>query len=178
MNEADRRKAFADAFAAQGRSDWRVYQYLASLQSPSFPVCHSFHYLQMATEKIAKAYRIRDTASDVDDLARHHPGFEEFVNAFFRSPQIRSEYVGKDSALRALQTNAAALAREIEKLAPATDRSAAPENAEYPWERDDCVFRPCEYGYPNLSFLKAHSGRATMNMISRAFSDYETLRIF
>lgn len=177
MNEADRRQAFADAFAAQGRSDWRVYQYLASLQAPSFPSCHALHYLQMATEKIAKAYRIRDTAADVDDLARHHTGFEEFVNAFFRSPKIRGEYAGKDAALRTLQTNAAALARQIEKLAPAKDRLASPENAEYPWERDERVCRPCEYGYPNLSLLKAHSGRATMNMIARAFSDYETLRI-
>jgi hypothetical protein len=37
----------------------------------------------MATEKIAKAYRIRDTVADVDELVRHHTGFEEFVNAFF-----------------------------------------------------------------------------------------------
>lgn len=34
------------------------------------------------------------------------------------------------------------LAREIEKLAPATDRLAFPENAEYPWERGDKVFVP------------------------------------
>ncbi len=83
VNELERRRAFADAFAAQGRSDWRVYQYLAPLQAPSFPACHALHYLQMATEKIAKAYRIRDTVADVDELVRHHTGFEEFVNAFF-----------------------------------------------------------------------------------------------
>ncbi len=76
-----------------------------------------------------------------------------------------------------MKTNAAALAREIEKLAPATDRLASPENAEYPWERDDRVYSPCKYSYPNLSILKVHSGRATMNMIERAFLDYEKLRI-
>ena len=34
MNEPERRREFADAFAAQGRSDWLVYQYLAPLQAP------------------------------------------------------------------------------------------------------------------------------------------------
>jgi len=46
----------------------------------------------MATEKIAKAYRMRDTKADPDDLARHHAGFEEFVTSFFRSATIREEY--------------------------------------------------------------------------------------
>ena len=131
----------------------------------------------MATEKIAKAYRIRYTLSDVDELVRHHSGFEEFVNSFFRSPTIKAEYDGKDAALKTLQTNATALAREIEKLAPATDRVASPENAEYPWERNGQVLTPCIYGYPNLAVLKKPSGRATMNMIERAFRDYDKLRI-
>ncbi len=59
MDAASRRQLFAEAFAAQARSDWRVYRHLARLrlqsQGSSFPKCHDLHYLQMATEKIAKA---------------------------------------------------------------------------------------------------------------------------
>jgi hypothetical protein len=131
----------------------------------------------MATEKIAKAYRIRDTKADPDELAKHHTGFVEFVNAFFRSQTIRDEYRGKDAALKELQKNVEALARGIEKLAPAIDRLATPENAEYPWERDGKVYYPCSYGYPNLDLLKTPGGRATMKMVERAFEAYETLRI-
>ena len=90
MDGAARRREFAEAFAAQGRSDWLVYKHLSGLLEPSFPRCHALHYLQMATEKIAKAYRVRDTPADVDDIINHHTGFEEFVNAFFRCTERRT----------------------------------------------------------------------------------------
>lgn len=177
MTDAERRQAYAEAFAAQGRSDWAVYQHLSTLTYPSLPWCHALHYLQMATEKIAKAYRIRDTNANVEDVVKHHAGFEEFINSFFRSRQIKEEFEGKDAALQTLQKNAGALAREIEKLAPAIDRPASPENAEYPWERDGQVFRPCSFGYPSLAMLKQPGGRAIMNMIERSFRDFEVLHI-
>lgn len=72
MDTAVRRQAFAAAFVTQGRSDWDLYKHLSALTKPSFPQCHALHYLQMATEKIAKAYRLRDTTADVDGLVKHH----------------------------------------------------------------------------------------------------------
>lgn len=127
MNDKERREALANAFASQARSDWNLYQHLAGLPKPSFPPCHTLQHLQMATEKIAKAYRIRDTQANPDELAKHHTGFVEFVNSFFCSPKIRDEYRGKDAALKEVQRNVGALAREIERLAPATDRLSTPE---------------------------------------------------
>jgi hypothetical protein len=32
------------------------------------PGCHALHFLQMATEKLAKAYRFRDTATKMETL--------------------------------------------------------------------------------------------------------------
>lgn len=58
-----RRQAYSGAFIAQARSDFQVYRHLA--QSPEFAVCHALHYLQMATEKLARAYRLRDSQSPV-----------------------------------------------------------------------------------------------------------------
>jgi hypothetical protein len=177
MDAEARRQAFAVAFATQGRADWEVYKHLSALTKPSFPQCHALHYLQMATEKIAKAYRIRDTTADVDELVRHHTGFVEFINQFFRCETIRDEYREHAAALHALQRNATILAREIEKLAPATDRLASPENAEYPWERDDVILVPCAFSFPNLTMLRQPSGRAIMNLVQRAFNDFELLHI-
>jgi hypothetical protein len=40
----------------------------------------------MATEKLAKAYRFRDTATDEDALLTKHVGFQKFLNSFLLSP--------------------------------------------------------------------------------------------
>jgi hypothetical protein len=43
-----------DAFLKQAHSDYSVYKKLNELR---LPLCHKLHYLQMATEKLAKAYQ-------------------------------------------------------------------------------------------------------------------------
>ena len=48
------RTDWALAYARQGHSDFAIYQLLALR---GVAVCHPLHYLQMACEKIAKAYR-------------------------------------------------------------------------------------------------------------------------
>jgi hypothetical protein len=165
----DRRAQFAEAFYEQARSDWSVYGHLTKL---GLPRCHELHYLQMACEKLAKAYRLRNVASDVDEVVTRHIGFVRFINLYLRSPGIVSEYEGQDARHRQVCRTSAAIAREIEKLAPAVDRQEFPENAEYPWERGDTVLVPCNYGFPALSLLDAHGGRAFLKLIDRAFRDY------
>jgi len=44
---------WSEAFLAQAKSDWQIYEHL---EKTSFSKCHALHYLQMATEKLAKAY--------------------------------------------------------------------------------------------------------------------------
>jgi len=169
MNEDERRRGFAVAFIAQARSDWGVYRLLA--ERGDVAACHELHYLQMACEKLAKAYRLRDTKSPVDDLLSKHTGFAKFVGPFFAAV-LKEEYRGKDAQLRGLITRARAFAREIEKLAPAIDPAAVPENAEYPWERDGRVIAPCLYPFPSLELLRQGGGRAFLNLVERAIDTY------
>ncbi|HEV8551544.1 MAG TPA: hypothetical protein VGQ57_20995, partial [Polyangiaceae bacterium] len=143
MTEGERRAAYASAFIAQARSDWQAYRVLE--QSEVAP-CHPLHYLQMVCEKVAKAYRLRDTQAPVDQLVSTHSGFSKFISAFFAAV-LKDEYVGKSAQLASLIQFSRRLAREIEKLAPAVDRLSTPENAEYPWERDGHVTAPCEFGF-------------------------------
>ena len=171
----NRRSNYAAAFYRQAQSDWEVY--LRLTQMLDVPRCHELHYLQMACEKLAKAYRLRDLDADVDDLATKHAGFMKFINAFLRSPRLFSEYKGKLSAHQAICKSAAALARGIEKLAPAIDKLHSPANAEYPWESGDRVVVPCEYGYPDLSLLNAPGGRAFLKLVERALREYEILTL-
>jgi hypothetical protein len=172
MTEDERRKAFAEAFIAQARSDWGVHRLLSEQEGVA--VCHPLHYLQMVCEKLAKAYRLRDTKSPVSELVSKHTGFEKFVGAFF-AVALKDEYRGKDDQLRGLIKRSRALAREIEKLAPAIERVNAPENVEYPWERDDHVTAPCSYTFPSLELQRDAGGRAFLNLIERALNDYERL---
>jgi hypothetical protein len=170
MTDDGHRAAYAAAFIKQARSDWLVFR---ALSEPPIAFCHRLHYLQMACEKLAKAYRLRDTSSPIDELISKHTGFEKFIGAFFLA--IKSEYVGKHKQLETLIRTSRNYAREVEKLAPAIDRVCAPENAEYPWERDGAIVVPCEYTYPGLVFLRERGGFAFLNLIQRALNEYETL---
>jgi hypothetical protein len=175
MTEDEWRRGFAEAFIAQARSDWGVYRLLTEQRTHdghTLSVCHELHYLQMASEKLAKAYRLRDTGSAVDELLSKHTGFAKFVGPFFTAV-LKDEYQGKDAQLRGLIKRARTLARQIEKLAPATDRLATPENAEYPWESEDRVIAPSRYEFPSLDLLREPGGRAFLNLIERALDNFQ-----
>jgi hypothetical protein len=165
------RAVWASAFAAQSRSDWQVYDLLsAELEIPS---CHKLHYLQMACEKIAKAYRCRDTSANLEELLKRHVGFAKFIGSFLASPSVTEAYKGRDAQLREVSRLTRALAREIEKLAPAVDRTGSPENSEYPWETGGDVVSPCHYNYPRLSLLTSAGGRTLLKLVSKAIQEFE-----
>lgn len=164
------REKWGLAFVRQARSDWRVYQLLSEA---SVPACHVLHYLQMACEKVAKAYRIRDLSSPIDELTRHHVGFTRFVSAFLRSPMMCRAFENQTARHRTLMQEMNQLARLIEGLAPAVDREARPENSEYPWVAGDDVIAPCDYGYPNFSLLTEPRGRGLLKLIGRMMDDFE-----
>lgn len=168
---APSREAWASAFMAQSRSDWEVYSRLAA--DPAIPVCHPLHYLQMACEKIAKAYRCRDRSVDLEELLKRHVGFSKFLGSFLASPSVKEAYRGRAAQLREVTGFARALAREIEKLAPSVDRAASPENSEYPWESGGEVIPPCSYSYPRLSLLTSPGGRTLLKLVARAMQEFE-----
>jgi hypothetical protein len=174
MTESERRRAYASAFISQARSDWHVHRILAKRDDVA--VCHRLHYLQMVCEKLAKAYRLRDTNARLDDLVSKHSGFAKFIGPYF-AVVLKDDYRGKDEQLRGLLRRARAIAREVEKLAPAIDRLATPENAEYPWERGEQVMVPCDYGFPSLELLRQPGGRTFLNLIERAIDDFESVTL-
>ena len=165
------REVWASAFALQSRSDWQVFDRLAA--DPRISTCHELHYLQMACEKIAKAYRCRDTAASLEELLTKHVGFTKFMGSFLASPSIKDAYRGRDAQRREVAKLARVLAREIERLAPAVDRVISPENAEYPWQSGENVIAPCLYDYPRLSLLTSAGGRTFLKLVARAIEEFE-----
>jgi hypothetical protein len=168
------RDAWAFAYAKQSQSDFRVYQHLAG---SSFEKCHSLHFLQMACEKIAKAYRFRDTDTHDDRLTTEHVAFSQFIESYLGSADIKRRFNEKLQQLRRIRRLSRELAREIEKLAPAVDREVSPTNTEYPWEHVGRVVVPCDYSFPNLTFLKEEGGRTFIKLLEAAITEFETIRI-
>lgn len=172
---APSRSTWALAYVKQGGSDFAVYQLLS--RTPGVTVCHPLHYLQMACEKVAKAYRFRDTATTEERLTSEHVAFSQFIESYLGSPEIKRRYAGRHHQLRRIIKVARALAREIEKLAPAVDRETSPANAEYPWMDSGCVVVPCEFAYPSLTLLMEPGGRTFLRLLEMAITDFEEIRI-
>ena len=114
------RNLWAEAYAKQSRSDFAVYELLTqAVALNQIEQCHSLHYLQMACEKIAKAYRFRDTDTPIENLLTSHVAFSKIIVGLLRSPEILKRYHKKDAMLRQSIHFARRLGREIELLAPA-----------------------------------------------------------
>lgn len=105
------RNEWAEAYARQSASDFVVYDLLSA--RGDIPPCHSLHYLQMACEKIAKAYQFRDLPTAETKLTTSHVAFSKFIDAFLSSPRIKGEYEGRDAQFKRFRQTARNLAREI-----------------------------------------------------------------
>lgn len=163
------REAWAHAFAFQARSDWATFRLLSD--HAEVPACHRLHYLQMACEKLAKAFRCRDTEAKLEDLLARHVGFTKFIGAYLASPQIKQDYAERAAQLQGVTRRARQLGREIELLAPAVDRVGRPSNAEYPWANGEGVIAPCEHSFPNLAGLQEPGGVTFLKLIERAMAE-------
>ncbi len=164
------REEWAEAYFRQASSDWRMFaEFLAR---SDVPACHALHFLQMATEKLAKAYRFRDTTTDEESLLTKHVGFQKFLNSFLLSPQMKAEFRGRDAQLASIRKGMVPIAQAIERLAPAVAREGSPGNAEYPWELGGAVVAPVDHDFHEVHLLRGAHGRAFLNLVSRAFGEF------
>ena len=121
---------WARAYAQQGASDLVVYRELSTLRAAGrIEECHEIHYLQMAIEKIARAYMLKHSKGDRTRFLDSHVVVKEFVQTYASCPEWRRHFGDKSQ----LWSHVKLLAGAIEDLAPAVERQARPSNAEYPW---------------------------------------------
>ena len=174
------RSDWSSAYAKQSESDFSVYKTLCN-EELGISVCHRLHYLQMACEKIAKAYRFRDTSTSTEELQTSHVAFSKFIICFLMSHEMKQRYNGKDEQLKRVINSVKKYAREIEKLAPAVDKKNNPCNAEYPWVNDKgTIVIPCEYTYPNYNFLldpRDNDAMTFLKVVTTAIRDFDEIRI-
>lgn len=173
--EGDRAR-WAEAFATQAREDWRLFNFLCDHGRTR---CHQLQALQMACEKIAKAYRIRDTNADLTVLMSGHVGFMRFINAFMISPPIQRQYRGRGAQLKIRLREMRQIANEIELLTPSIERDGRRDNCEYPWWDGADIAVPCEHTFPNLAVLSLQGARSHtfLKLMGRAMDEFEHIRI-
>lgn len=130
------------AYLEQAKSDYDMF---ASVRDAS-PLCHSLHYLQMTTEKLAKGLL---TEAGGARPAKTHDAFVRLM----RTAKIRPEYkkvcgIKNSSQFVEYIDNLLDIAQQAENLSP--DGPDHP-NPEYPWEFQNVILIPRTYAFNDLT---------------------------
>jgi len=163
-------RAWQLAFLRQGRSDWETYQ---RIDDPAWPTCHRLHFLQMATEKLAKALLI---AGDMplDKITHTHAAFVKFMRVARKNHNLQKELGMTYSQIIAHFNRLLPIAREIEILAP-TLAQVGP-NPEYPWlDNTGQILVPVDYSFPRIKLLQSQPGTQLLRHIRYFFVAFEKL---
>lgn len=149
----------------QAASDHDVF---VLLRGQGVAQCHSLHYLQMVTEKLAKAYFWRSGLPP----PRSHAGFVQFLRFLGAIPQRDRQRVAElfsfnrfadfQNWIRAVLP----IAYDLERLAP--DLANNGPNPEYPWPHEGPVAAPADYSFPLWRALRTRQGRDLMRVIKIA----------
>lgn len=140
-----------DAYLAQAKSDYAV---MKRLNRPDVEYCHRLHYLQMATEKLAKAMMTRRGSNT--PAKKSHAMFVRMLQLIRNSRDVRQQlgYYKADFFVSYIDS-LMDLASKIERLSPDQAGFTRP-NPEYPWWKDQAashVWAPSEYNFPEFDPL-------------------------
>ncbi len=147
---------WARAYARQSLSDLLLREKLVDADAHK---CHRLHFLQMAAEKVCKAYLT--IVNGHDNVRRTHAYVAKNL------PIIARHFytvINDDNEISRWEiSEIRRLAHEIEVLAPACDDGNVREdNSEYPWlDGRGHVRTPCEFNFPNID----DGSRAIMRLI-------------
>jgi len=150
----------------QAKSDHEAFQLL---RRQGIAQCHLLHYLQMVTEKIAKAYFWHDGSSP----PKSHAGFAKFLRALGGIQPLDQERIANLFAFTRfkdfqywIEKPAMPIAYGLERLAPALANNGP--NPEYPWPHEQPEYAPANYDFPIWALLTSGRGRTLMTVIGLA----------
>ena len=154
----------------QAQSDFEILKRFRSQGGVS--PCHVLHYLQMCTEKIAKAYAWRGNRPP----GFTHMGFVEFLKllANQRNAQKREKIAGifgykKFSEFQGRIHSTAPLSHAIERLATALANDGP--NPEYPWPHAAPQYAPMAFEFADCN-LENSTGRELLWIVQSAISQF------
>lgn len=133
------------AYFIQAQNDYLIFSEFK--KRPDISMCQKLHYLQMATEKLAKAF----LSSPTDKPPNVHKALVRFLQMSKRRPEIRRQlgFENRHEAFRPYIDSILDLAGRIESLAPVGGLERL--NPEYPWVNgSDSVIAPANYSFPEF----------------------------
>ncbi len=167
MNEAQR------LWWEQAKSDHAAFDYLR--RGPVHE-CHALHYLQMASEKISKAYLWRAGRPP----PRSHVGLMRFLQALLSHGHSRSERqriaaifsYSRPEEMSAWVRQVSPLAHGLQNLTP--DLANDGPNPEYPWPHEDPAHCPALHSFELWNRLRdTEPGRRLLKFVRRAIEQFE-----
>lgn len=161
--------SFQQVWWEQAKSDHDTFVVIRGL---GVAQCHSLHYLQMATEKIAKAYFWRSGSPP----PRSHAGFAQFLRFLGQTRSSEKQRVARlftfnrftdfQKWIRAVLP----MAYDLEHLAPALADNGP--NPEYPWPHKLPRFSPANHDFPIWPLLLSGQGRDLMRVLDIAVNQF------
>ncbi len=158
---------FQQSWWEQAASD---HELLNLLRREGMGICHQLHYLQMATEKLSRAYLWRNAKP----IKKSHAGFGLFMRLLTQVSETQQQEklaqifaFGRFEDFQNWVRSALPLVYEIERLAPSLANEGP--NPEYPWPTAVPTVSPIKYGFPVWKQLtESATGRQLMSIIARA----------
>jgi hypothetical protein len=161
--------SFQDVWWQQARSDHRVFELL---RGQGVAQCHSLHYLQMATEKIAKAYFWRSGSPP----PKSHAGFVQFLRFLGQVQQRDRDRIanlfsfGRFTDFQGWIRAILPIAYALERLTP--DLANDGPNPEYPWPHKQPGTAPASHDFAVWASLISVQGRNLMRFIHKAVDHF------
>lgn len=162
--------SYQELWWRQAQSDHVV---LVSLRRNGAAACHQLHYLQMVTEKLAKAYFWGSGTPP----RRTHAVFVQYLRGLGGVPQSQRDRIaeafgfGRFADLQNWLRDVLPLAYELQNLAPSLALDGP--NPEYPWPQDAPQFAPVSFEFDLWTKLTdTGRGRQLMQVIRRAIDRF------
>ena len=150
-------------------SDYRLFE---RFQSEEYETCHILHYLQMATEKLTKAYLWRSGIAP----RKFHIGLTQLLPALLDRPEPELDLIAaifrcSRTEFESWVTGVLPLARRLQNMAPA--ESSDGPNAEYPWPHAAPVEAPVSHTFAVWTDLTGtESGASLLAFVKQAIAEF------
>ncbi len=157
--------SYQELWWQQAKSDYDAF---LLLREWGVAQCHTLHYLQMATEKIAKAYFWRSGRPP----SRTHAGLRQFLKFLGHiGPRDRERIAnlfsfGRFTDFQNWIRATLPIAHDLERLAP--DLASDGPNTEYPWPHAAPQDAPARHDFAVWASLRSGRGRDLMRVIHLA----------
>ena len=172
-----------EVYLRQARSDFSVFRLLLEQDRDAVPFCHALHYLQMATEKLAKAVAIVSQVRDFDRYS--HAAFSLLPGMLSRADVARKLGWEDFKAYQRFLKRSASIFHDIDELNPGVGHRVAGggskegPNSEYPWrarENGMLVWQiPAEYAFQIARQLRSGNTAQVIQFVDNLLERFETV---